>query len=107
MRIAGWTLLVGGLFLCVSVIWAALGFLMMGFCSISLQVAEYNRRRATNLTTLSAEPSVAPPGEHEVGSAKEQVLNKEASCRAVFVRDFLRQADMATTSWKVTAILLR
>ena len=82
MRIAGWILLVGGFFLCISVVWAAPGFLLMGLGLISLQVAEHNRRRATNLTTLSAERSDAPPEEHEVGSAKAQVLYKEAPCRA-------------------------
>lgn len=46
MRIAGWVLLVGGFLLCVSVAWAALGFLLMGVGLISLQVAERNRNRA-------------------------------------------------------------
>jgi len=111
MRIAGWTLLVGGLFLCLSVVWAALGFLMMGFGLISLQVAEHNRRRATNLTTLSAECSDAPPEEHEVGSERAQVLYKEAPCRAssretsydrqAWQRLLERDADLA----QVTSVL--
>jgi hypothetical protein len=40
MRIAGWLLLVSGFLLCVSILSAALGFLLMGFGLIFLQIAE-------------------------------------------------------------------
>jgi hypothetical protein len=40
MRIAGWVLLVSGFLLCVSILSAALGFLLMGFGLIFLQIAE-------------------------------------------------------------------
>ena len=46
MRILGWLLLLGGLLLCVSVVWAAPGFFCMGLGLIFLQIAEQNRRRA-------------------------------------------------------------
>lgn len=69
MRIAGWVLLVGGFLLCVSVAWAALGFLLMGVGLISLQVAERNRNRAKLVLASRAERLVAPPdvpaGPHE------------------------------------------
>ena len=61
MRIAGWVLLVGGLLLCVSVAWAALGFLLMGVGLISLQVAERNRNRAKLTLASRAERLAAPP----------------------------------------------
>jgi hypothetical protein len=46
VRIAGWILLVLGLVLCLSVVWAPLGLFMMGVGLLSLQVAEQKRRRA-------------------------------------------------------------
>ena len=46
VRITGWILLLAGVVLCVSVAWAALGFLLMGIGLVALQVAEQNRRRA-------------------------------------------------------------
>ena len=58
MRIAGWVLLVGGFLLCVSVTWAAPGFLLMGVGLISLQVVERNRNRA-KLALASRAASVA------------------------------------------------
>ncbi len=48
MRLFGFVLLVAGLLLCVSIVWAALGFLMMGFGLICLLVAERSRKRAPN-----------------------------------------------------------
>jgi hypothetical protein len=46
LRIAGWILLVLGLVLCLSVVWAPLGLLMLGVGLILLQVAEQKRRKA-------------------------------------------------------------
>jgi hypothetical protein len=56
MRILGWLLLVGGLLLCVSVLWAAPGFFCMGIGLIFLQIAERKRRR-TELTASPSDPS--------------------------------------------------
>src|SRR5882724_5881735 len=53
MRILGWLLLVGGLLLCVSVLWAAPGFFCMGLGSIFLQIAERKRRRAESTASAS------------------------------------------------------
>jgi hypothetical protein len=61
VRIAGWVLLVGGFLLCVSVTWAALGFLLMGVGLISLLVAERNRNRAKLALASRAERLAAPP----------------------------------------------
>jgi hypothetical protein len=47
MRIAGAFLLLSGLLLCVSIIWAAVGFLMMGFGLICLLIAERKNKRST------------------------------------------------------------
>jgi hypothetical protein len=46
MRLFGLVLLIAGFLLCVSIVWAALGFLMMGFGLICLLIAERNRKRA-------------------------------------------------------------
>jgi len=46
MRILGWLLLLGGLLLCVSILWAAPGFVCMGLGLIFLQIAEQKRRSA-------------------------------------------------------------
>ncbi len=53
MRILGWLLLVVGLLLCVSVLWAAAGFFCMGLGLILLQIAERKRRRAKSAASLS------------------------------------------------------
>jgi hypothetical protein len=62
VRLAGWILLILGAVLCLSVGWAALGFLLMGVGLVSLQVAEQARRRATRgaLAAVAAVPAVLP-----------------------------------------------
>jgi hypothetical protein len=54
MRIAGWLLLIVGTLLCVSIVWATIGFLMMGFGLICLLIAEKRTKRAA--------PLAKPPG---------------------------------------------
>ena len=49
MRLLGFVLLIAGFLLCVSIVWAALGFLMMGFGLICLLIAERNRKRAVSI----------------------------------------------------------
>jgi hypothetical protein len=66
MRIAGWVLLLAGFVLCLSVAWAALGFLLMGFGLVSLQVGERKRRKAEKAAAvavagLDARPEPAAP----------------------------------------------
>jgi len=51
MRIAGTFLLLGGFLLCISIVWAAAGFLMMGLGLICLLMAERRKK-----------PSTASPG---------------------------------------------
>jgi hypothetical protein len=53
MRILGWLLLVGGLLLCVSILWAAPGFFCMGLGLIFLQTAERKRRKAKSAASPS------------------------------------------------------
>jgi hypothetical protein len=62
MRIAGAFLLVGGFLLCISIVWAAVGFMMMGFGLICLLIAERRKRRST---------APAAPLADEVGRRRE------------------------------------
>ena len=59
MCILGWLLLVGGLLLCVSILWAAPGFFCMGLGLIFLQIAERKRRRAESAASPSDPPYVS------------------------------------------------
>jgi hypothetical protein len=47
MRIAGTFLLLGGLLLCISIVWAAVGFVMMGLGLICLLIAERRKKHST------------------------------------------------------------
>jgi hypothetical protein len=88
MRILGWLLLVGGLLLCVSIVWAAPGFFCMGLGLIFLQIAERKRRKAKTAASLSdqSEPQaeqaqipestravVPPETEGDAGAGRENV----------------------------------
>jgi hypothetical protein len=88
MRILGWLLLVGGLLLCVSILWAAPGFVCMGLGLIFLQIAERKRRKAKS-AAWSSDPSepqaeqaqipdaawavVPPETEEDAGGGRENV----------------------------------
>jgi hypothetical protein len=88
MRILGWLLLVGGLLLCVSILWAAPGFFCMGLGLIFLQIAERKRRKAKSAASPSdqSEPQaeqaqipeatwavVPPETEEDAGAGRENV----------------------------------
>jgi hypothetical protein len=88
MRILGWLLLVGGLLLCVSILWAAPGFFCMGLGLIFLQIAERKRRKAKSAASPfdQSEPQaeqaqipestravVRPQGEEYAGAGRENV----------------------------------
>lgn len=49
MRFLGAVLLIGGFLLCVSIVWAAIGFLMMGFSLICLLIAERKNKRSSDV----------------------------------------------------------
>lgn len=73
MRLLGALLLVAGFLLCVSIVWAALGFLMMGLGLICLLIAERKSKRSKRLLQSTAsdfdtaqprrEPSFSPDPE--------------------------------------------
>lgn len=66
VRVAGWICLIAGALLCVTLVWATLGFLLMGVGLLSLLVAENNRKRAARPETYGARvdrPVAAPPVE--------------------------------------------
>jgi hypothetical protein len=88
MRILGWLLLLGGLLLCVSILWAAPGFFCMGLGLIFLQIAERKRRRAGSAASPfdRSEPHaeqapvpeatrtlVPPETDEEAGAGRENV----------------------------------
>jgi hypothetical protein len=62
MRIAGWVLLVAGFALCLSVAWAALGFLLMGIGLVSLQVAERKQQKAEKAAAVAVAGLDGRPG---------------------------------------------
>jgi hypothetical protein len=72
MRLAGWLFLLAGLLLCLSVVWATLGFLMMGIGLIALQAAERRRKRPakarleSRLDAVAFAPAFAPPSSEPV-----------------------------------------
>ena len=88
MRILGWLLLVSGLLLCVSILWAAPGFFCMGLGLIFLQIAERKKRKAKSAAWSSdqSEPQaeqaqipestravVPPETEEDAGAGRESV----------------------------------
>jgi hypothetical protein len=97
MRIAGWVLLLTGFVLCLSVVWAALGFLLMGFGLVSLQAGERKRRKAeTTAAVTIAGPDDRPEPAATVAvalpaSAEAAVVIPEPS--AAPTTEAERQAD--------------
>jgi hypothetical protein len=75
MRLAGWLLLVVGTLLCVSIVWATIGFLMMGFGLICLLIAEKKRNRAT---TVAAPPVVSRQARLATQPRFEPVVDRPA-----------------------------
>jgi hypothetical protein len=55
MRVLGTVLLVSGFLLCVSIVWAAPGFVMMGVALICLLVAEQRSKRLRLAAPVSSE----------------------------------------------------
>jgi hypothetical protein len=75
VRIAGWILLIAGALLCATLVWAAVGFLLMGVGLLSLLAAENNRKRANRPVMERAPPDMpiaaSPP-------IPEPVVDREA-----------------------------
>ena len=77
MRIVGWVLLVSGFLLCVSILSAALGFLLMGFGLIFLQIAEQkNKLRFTSGASRfgQSERRREPPSPRALAPLEEEVV---------------------------------
>jgi hypothetical protein len=85
MRIAGWVLLVSGFLLCVSILSAALGFLLMGFGLIFLQIAEQkNKSQFTSGASRSgqSERQWQPPQPRALAPSEEEereVVDRESA----------------------------
>ena len=74
MRFVGWLLLIVGTLLCVSIVWATIGFLMMGLGLMCLLIAEKRTKRATAVAR--------PPGK----AAKLPATPREPRFQPVEVR---------------------
>jgi len=76
VRTAGWILLIAGALLCATLVWATVGFLLMGIGLLSLLVAENNRKRASDDAARKPEradrPGLATP------PIPEPVVHREA-----------------------------
>jgi hypothetical protein len=59
MRVWGWVLLIGGFLFCASIVWAVIGFLLMGLGLIFLQIAEDKTKRPATGWWPSATSRVA------------------------------------------------
>lgn len=109
MRIAGWVLLVGGLLLCVSISWAALGFLLMGVGLISLQVAERNRSRAKLALASRAErlaaPTEVPAGPSRTAQAPTATLRPSRAGAAYDEAAWDRLVESDSDLLRVTSVL--
>jgi hypothetical protein len=79
MRLLGLVLLIAGFLLCVSIVWAALGFLMMGFGLICLLIAERNRQSAPSPNV--SDPISVPP--IDVAPRPNEIVARQAP--AVFL----------------------
>jgi hypothetical protein len=110
MRILGWLLLVGGLLLCVSIIWAAPGFFCMGLGLIFLQIAERKRRRAESTASPSdqSEPqaeqaqipepvwALSPPEtDEDAGAGRENVTGQHPYDRQKWCALLSSDADIS------------
>jgi hypothetical protein len=86
MRLFGFLLLIVGFLLCVSiVIWAAVGFLMMGFGLICLLVAERSRKRSakSDVSDLAVGPHIgAAPGLDKAVSRQQPAIFVEPTFAA-------------------------
>jgi hypothetical protein len=98
MRLLGFVLLIAGFLLCVSIVWAALGFLMMGFGLICLLIAERNRKRASKLDVsdpVSVPPiDVAPRPDKTVARQAPTVFLEPTFAAASPGADFSSQLDI-------------
>ncbi len=83
MRLFGYVLLIVGFLLCVSIVWAALGFLMMGFGLICLLIAERNRKRAPkpDKSVAQQSPAVFLEPTFAVGPAASDLARRLARAR--------------------------
>jgi hypothetical protein len=110
VRVAGWISLVAGALLCATLVWAALGFLLMGVGLLSLLVAENNRKRASRTAASGAradqpmaEPAPIPESLQLVDREAPEQINSPAGSydRQAWRRLVESDADLA----RVTSVL--
>jgi hypothetical protein len=79
MRTAGTFLLLGGFLLCITIVWAAIGFLMMGFGLICLLIAERRKKQSTRGPLSGAINQRREPPPLQVETAAQSAEVAEAS----------------------------
>jgi hypothetical protein len=98
MRLFGFVLLIAGFLLCVSIVWAALGFLVMGFGLICLLIAERSRKRAPKADvsdSVSIPPIDAAPGLDKIVARQAPAVFLEPTFAATSPgADFSSQLDI-------------
>jgi hypothetical protein len=100
MRLFGFVLLIAGFLLCVSIVWAALGFLMMGFGLICLLIAERNRKCAPNpdvsepVSVPSIDTAPSPRPDKTVARQTPAVFLEPTFAAASPGADFSSQVDI-------------
>jgi len=110
VRVAGWISLIAGALLCATLVWAALGFLLMGVGLLSLLVAENKRKRASHTVASGAradqpiaEPAPLPQSLQLVDRDAAKEINSPACSydRQAWRRLVESDADLA----RVTSVL--
>jgi hypothetical protein len=82
MRILGTLLLIFGLLLCVSIVWAAIGFLMMSFGLICFLIVGERNKRARKLNKQRVDsPDVKAPEPTVIQARQDENLNATALAR--------------------------
>jgi hypothetical protein len=81
LRPAGWLLFIAGFLLCLTVVWAALGFLLMGVGLVALLAAESRRKRlaaAIEVKTVASAPAAETVVPASPPPARKMVLPPSA-----------------------------
>lgn len=108
MRVAGWIFLIAGALLCATLVWATLGFLLLGVGLLSLLVAENNRKRASRPVVKGArvdEPAAPLIPEPEPVVRREPPMGMSAAAPSYDREAWQRLVDSDPDLAPVAAVL--